>query len=247
MMEELITIKDLSFCHPDGQQALADVNLTIYRGESVALLGPNGAGKSTLILHFNGILRSNGHVRLMGKPVSDKNLRWVRSRVGLVFQNPDDQLFSPTVFDDVAFGPINMDYNADEVRQAVTKALEMVGMAGFERRSPHHLSIGEKKRVAIATVLSMSPEILVIDEPSSNLDPRGKWDIIGVLKSLPVTRVIVSHDLELVGALCQRVVILDKGRIAADGEAIDILADKKLLSEHGLATPPPPATASGRR
>jgi cobalt/nickel transport system ATP-binding protein len=246
-MEELITIKNLSFCYPDGQQALADVNLTIYRGESVALLGPNGAGKSTLILHFNGILRSNGHVRLMGKPVGDKNLRWVRSRVGLVFQNPDDQLFSPTVFDDVAFGPINMGYKTDEVRQAVTKALELVGMVGFERRSPHHLSIGEKKRVAIATVLSMSPEILVIDEPSSNLDPRGKWDIIGVLKGLPVTRVVVSHDLELVGALCRRVIILDKGRIAADGIAEDILMDKKLLAEHGLATPPPPATASGRR
>jgi cobalt/nickel transport system ATP-binding protein len=246
-MEELITIKDLSFRYPDGQQALADVSLTIYRGESVALLGPNGAGKSTLILHFNGILGSNGHVRLLGKPVGEKNLKWVRSRVGLVFQNPDDQLFSPTVFDDVAFGPINMGYSADEVRRAVTKALEMVGMAGFEKRSPHHLSIGEKKRIAIATVLSMSPEILVIDEPSSNLDPRGKWDIIGVLKSLPVTRVIVSHDLELVAALCRRAVVLDKGRVVADGTTAEILADKNLLAEHGLATPLSPPTISHRR
>jgi cobalt/nickel transport system ATP-binding protein len=234
-MEEMIAIKSLSFGYPDGQPALNNVSLTIYRGESLALVGPNGAGKSTLILHFNGVLRSNGHIRLLGKPIDGKNLKWVRSRVGLVFQNPDDQLFSPTVFDDVAFGPVNMGYSNDEVRQAVTNALEMVGMEGFEKRSPHHLSVGEKKRIAIATVLSMSPEILVIDEPSSNLDPRGKWDLIGVLDSLPVTRVIVSHDLELVEALCQRVVILDKGQVVADGLTKDILADKKLLAEHGLA------------
>lgn len=234
-MEEIIAIRNLSFGYPDGQTALSGVNLTIYRGESVALVGPNGAGKSTLILHFNGVLRSNGSIRLLGKPINDKNLRWVRSRVGLVFQNPDDQLFSPTVFDDVAFGPVNMGYGDEEVHQAVKQALGMVGMAGFERRSPHHLSIGEKKRIAIATVLSMSPEILVIDEPSSNLDPRGKWDLIGVLDSLPVTKVIVSHDLELVAALCQRVVILDKGQVVADGLTKDILADKKLLAEHGLA------------
>jgi cobalt/nickel transport system ATP-binding protein len=234
-MEEIVAVKNLSFGYPDGQPALNNVNLTIYRGESVALVGPNGAGKSTLILHFNGVLRSNGHIRLLGKPIDGKNLKWVRSRVGLVFQNPDDQLFSPTVFDDVAFGPVNMGYSNDEVRRAVTNALEMVGMEGFEKRSPHHLSVGEKKRIAIATVLSMSPEILVIDEPSSNLDPRGKWDLIGVLDSLPVTRVIVSHDLELVEALCQRVVILDKGQVVADGLTKDILADKKLLADHGLA------------
>jgi cobalt/nickel transport system ATP-binding protein len=234
-MEEIVAVKNLSFGYPDGQPALNNVNLTIYRGESVALVGPNGAGTSTLILHFNGVLRSNGHIRLLGKPIDGKNLKWVRSRVGLVFQNPDDQLFSPTVFDDVAFGPVNMGYSNDEVRRAVTNALEMVGMEGFEKRSPHHLSVGEKKRIAIATVLSMSPEILVIDEPSSNLDPRGKWDLIGVLDSLPVTRVIVSHDLELVEALCQRVVILDKGQVVADGLTKDILADKKLLADHGLA------------
>jgi len=235
MTEEIVTIKDLSFGYPDGRQALNDVSLTIYRGESVALVGPNGAGKSTLILHLNGVLRSNGSIRLLGKPIDDKNLKWIRSKVGLVFQNPDDQLFSPTVFDDVAFGPINMGYSDEEVRQSVNHALEMVGMEGFEKRSPHHLSIGEKKRVAIATVLSMSPEILVIDEPSSNLDPRGKWDLIEVLKSLPVTRVIVSHDLELVEALCQRTVILDRGQVAADGLTKDILANKKMLSKHGLA------------
>ena len=234
-MQELITVENLSFSYPDGQQALTDVSLGIYRGDSVAIVGPNGAGKSTLVLHFNGILRSNGHVKLLGRAVDENNLRWVRSRVGLVFQNPDDQLFSPTVFDDVAFGPMNMGYSEAEVEQAVKMSLEMVGMAGFEKRSPHHLSVGEKKRIAMATVLSMSPEVLVIDEPTSNLDPRGKWDIIEVLKGLSVTKIVVSHDLEMVGALCHRMVIIDRGRVAADGATADILADKRLLVEHGLA------------
>ena len=238
-MEELITVKNLSFSYPDGQQALTDVNLTIYQGGSVALIGPNGAGKSTLVLHFNGILRSNGRVRLLGRPIDDNNLKWARSRVGLVFQNPDDQLFSPTVFDDVAFGPINMGYSEADVHKAVTRALDLVGMAGCEKRSPHHLSVGEKKRIAIATVLSMSPEILVIDEPTSNLDPGGKWSLIEVVKSLPGTKIIVSHDLELVGALCQRVVIIDRGRVVADGATNDILADKKLLTNRGLAAAEP--------
>jgi cobalt/nickel transport system ATP-binding protein len=234
-MQELIKIENLSFGYPDGQQALTDINLGIYRGDSVAIVGPNGAGKSTLVLHFNGILRSNGHVKLLGKPIDDNNLKWVRSRVGVVFQNPDDQLFSPTVFDDVAFGPMNMGYSQAEVEQAVKMALGLVGMSGFEKRSPHHLSVGEKKRVAMATVLSMSPEVLVIDEPTSNLDPRGKWDIIEVLKGFSITKIIVSHDLEMVRELCHRMVIIDRGRVAADAKTIDVLADKKLLVAHGLA------------
>ncbi len=234
-MQELIKIENLSFGYPDGQQALTDINLGIYRGDSVAIVGPNGAGKSTLVLHFNGILRSNGHVKLLGKPIDDNNLKWVRSRVGVVFQNPDDQLFSPTVFDDVAFGPMNMGYSQAEVEQAVKMALGLVGMSGFEKRSPHHLSVGEKKRIAMATVLSMSPEVLVIDEPTSNLDPRGKWDIIEVLKGFSITKIIVSHDLEMVRELCHRMVIIDHGRVAADAKTIDVLADKKLLVAHGLA------------
>lgn len=234
-MEELITIKNLSFSYPDGQRALTDVSLTINQGGSVALIGPNGAGKSTLLLHLNGILRSNGTVRLLGRLVDDKNLKWVRSKVGLVFQNPDDQLFSPTVFDDVAFGPVNMGYPENEVRRAVTRALDLVGMSGYEKRSPHHLSLGEKKRIAIATVLSMSPEILVIDEPTSNLDPGGKWSLISVLKGLAGTKIIASHDLELVKAVCQRVIIIDQGRVIADGATEDIMADKSLLAAHSLA------------
>ena len=171
----------------------------------------------------------------MDKLINDRNLKWVRSKVGLVFQNPDDQLFSPTVFDDVAFGPINMGYPEAEVRQCVTRALDWVGMAGYEQRSPHHLSVGEKKRIAIATVLSMTPEILVIDEPMSNLDPRSKWSLIGLLRKLPMTRIIASHDLELVQALCQRAVILDHGQVVADGSTDHILANKPLLRAHGLA------------
>ena len=234
-MEEIIRIDNLSFSYPDGQQALTGINLTIYQGETVALLGPNGAGKSTLLLHLNGILHSDGVVKILGRPVDDKNLRWVRSKVGLVFQNPDDQLFSPTVFEDVAFGPINMGYSEAEVGESVTRALEWVDMTGYEQRSPHHLSFGEKKRIAVATVLSMMPEILVIDEPTSNLDPCSKGTLIGLLKRLPMTKIIASHDLELVQALCQRAIVFDRGRVVADGTTSHILADIPLLRAHGLA------------
>jgi cobalt/nickel transport system ATP-binding protein len=234
-VEEIIRVDNLSFSYPDGQSALTDVNLTIYRGETVALIGPNGAGKSTLLLHLNGILHSNGVVKVFGRAVDDKSLRWVRSKVGLVFQNPDDQLFSPTVFDDVAFGPINMGYSEAEVRQLVTRALEWVGMIGYEQRSPHHLSLGEKKRIAIATVLAMNPEVLVIDEPTGNLDPGSKWSLIELLKGLEITKIIASHDLEMVQALCPRAIILDRGEVIVDGATSHILADKRLLSAHGLA------------
>ena len=239
-MEEIIRVDNLSFGYPDGQQALTDISLTIYQGETVALIGPNGAGKSTLLLHLNGILHSNGAVKVFGRPVNDKNLRWVRSKVGLIFQDPDDQLFSSTVFNDVAFGPINMGYSETDVQQCVAKALDWVGMTGYEQRSPHHLSVGEKKRIAIATVLSMSPEILVIDEPTSNLDPGSKWSLIGLLKRLPGTKIVASHDLELVQALCPRAIILDRGLVIADGTTDRILADKPLLAAHRLA--PPKAT-----
>jgi len=234
-VEEIIRVDNLSFGYPDGQPALINVNLVINRGETVALIGPNGAGKSTLLLHLNGILHSNGVVKVFGRAVNDKNLRWVRSKVGLVFQNPDDQLFSPTVFDDVAFGPINLGYSEAEVRQRVTDALESVGMGGYERRSSHHLSVGEKKRIAIATVLSMNPEVLVIDEPTSNLDPGSKWSLIELLKGLEITKIVASHDLELVQALCPRAIILDGGEVIADGATSKILADKRLLRAHGLA------------
>jgi len=236
-LEKAIEIENLSYSYPDGQQALSDVNLAIGLGETVALIGPNGAGKSTLLLHLNGILRSDGTVRVLGVPLEDKSLKWVRSKVGLVFQNPEDQLFSPTVFDDVSFGPINMRYSEDEVRRRVSQALKWVRMEGHDGRSPYHLSVGEKKRIAIATILSMSPEILVIDEPTSNLDPRAKWELIELLKGLEMTKIVASHDLEMVKALCERTILLDAGKVVADDSTHCIMSNAPLLQAHGLAPP----------
>jgi cobalt/nickel transport system ATP-binding protein len=234
-MDKAIEIESLSFSYPDGQQGLKHINLIVNVGENLAIIGPNGAGKSTLLLHLNGILRGNSTIRIFGLPVEEKNLKEIRRRVGLVFQDPEDQLFSPTVFDDVAFGPINMGYSESEVRQRVTEALKSVRMNGYEQRSPHHLSVGEKKRVAIATVLSLSPGLLVLDEPTSNLDPRSKWSLIELLRQLPKTKMIATHDLELVKALCQRTIILDEGEIVAEGSTEKILNDIPLLKAHGLA------------
>ncbi len=234
-MDKVIDIKNLSYIYPDGNQGLKSVDLAIYPGENVAMIGPNGAGKSTLLLHLNGVLRGNSTVEICGLRVEEKNLKEIRKRVGLVFQDPEDQLFSLSVFDDVAFGPINMGYSESEVEQRVAQALEWVRMSGYEQRSPHHLSVGEKKRVAIATVLSLNPEILVIDEPTSNLDPRSKWSLIELLKQLPMTKIIATHDLELVRALCQRTVMMDEGKIVADGHTEAILNDLPLLKAHGLA------------
>jgi cobalt/nickel transport system ATP-binding protein len=236
-METAVRIENLSFDYPDGQKALKNISLAIRPGETVALIGPNGAGKSTLLLHLNGILRSNGSVSILGKPVNEHNLKWVRSQVGLIFQNPDDQLFSPTVFDDVAFGPLNMGLSEKLVHARVSRALQSVGMSGYEKRSPHHLSLGEKKRIAIASVLSMQPEILALDEPTSSLDPRAKWALVGLLANLPLTRLVATHDLEVVSALCARTVIMENGIVIADGPTREILADKKLLISHGLAAP----------
>jgi len=234
-MDKVIEIKNLSFNYPDGHNGLKDVNLVVYPGENLAVIGPNGAGKSTLLLHLNGILRGNSTVEICGLAVEDKNLKAIRKKVGLVFQDPEDQLFSLNVFDDVAFGPVNMDYPEPEVRQRVTRALEWVGMGGYEQRSPHHLSFGEKKRIAIATVLSLDPEILVIDEPTSNLDPRSKWSLVELLKQFPMTKIIATHDLELVSALCHRTIVMDEGKVVADGDTEMILGDIPLLKDHGLA------------
>ena len=234
-MDKAIEIINLSYSYPDGHKALEGINIAVGPGETVALIGPNGAGKSTLLLHLNGIIRTDGAVRILGVTLDDKNLKWVRSKVGLVFQNPDDQLFSPTVFDDVAFGPLNMGYAAEEVRERTSQSLELVGMKGYEERSPHHLSIGEKKRISIATILSMSPEILVIDEPTANLDPRAKWEFTELVKGLPMTKIVASHDLEMVAVLCERTIILSNGRIAADDATRSIMSNTALLERHGLA------------
>jgi len=235
-LDYAVEITNLSFLYPDGQRALNGIRLTIPLGQTVALIGPNGAGKSTLLLHLNGVLRSNGSVKVLGLPVETKTLKQIRSKVGLVFQNPDDQLFSPTVFEDVAFGPTNMGYSSWEIQQRVAQALKWVGMSGYEKRSPHHLSIGEKKRIAIATVLAMGPQILVIDEPTSSLDPRAKWDLIALLRGLQITKIIASHDLDMVQALCERTMVVDEGRIVADDVTQRILADSGLLRANGLAS-----------
>ena len=234
-MDKVIEIKNLSFTYPDGHRGLKNVNLVVCPGENVAVIGPNGAGKSTLLLHLNGILRGNSTVKICGLVVEEKSLKQIRKKVGLIFQDPEDQLFSLNVFDDVAFGPINMGYSESEVKRRVAQALEWVGMVGYEQRSPHHLSVGEKKRIAIATVLALGPEILVIDEPTSNLDPRSKWSLVELLNQLPITKIIATHDLELVRALCHRTVVMDEGKIAADGKTESILNDIHLLKAHGLA------------
>ncbi len=236
-VDKAVEIKGLSYSYPDGQRGLEDIDLTVYCGESVALIGPNGAGKSTLLLHLNGILRGNATIDVHGLDLTDKNLREIRKKVGMVFQDPEDQLFSLNVYDDVAFGPINMGFTQEEVDRRVRQALQKVGMQGYENRSSHHLSIGEKKRVAIATVLSLDPDILALDEPTSSLDPRGKWALTELLRHIRVTKIIASHDLDLVSCLCDRVIILDKGKIVADGATGQILGDKMLLAEHGLAVP----------
>ena len=233
----VIAIDGLSFTYPDGRQALHGVSLAVQPGERVALTGPNGAGKSTLLLHLNGILSGEGHVTVAGLRVGGRSLGTVRRLVGLVFQDPDDQLFSPTVYEDVAFGPLYMGLAEAEVRRRVQQALAAVGAQGYEKRSPHHLSLGERKRVAIATVLAMEPEVLVLDEPSSGLDPRGRRALINLLRTLPQTQLIASHDLLLVRDLCSRTLILDAGRVVADGPTQQILADGQLLAAHGLELP----------
>jgi cobalt transport protein ATP-binding subunit len=236
-MQHSIEIEHLTYSYPDGHQALDDVSLRVEPGEKVALVGPNGAGKSTLILHLNGILAGSGSVRVCGLYVAGANLGRVRAMVGLVFQSPEDQLFSPTVFDDVAFGPIYQGLPETAVRARVEEALAAVHMQEYRHRVSHHMSVGEKKRIAIATVLSMKPEILVLDEPTAGLDPRARRALIQLLSELPLTMLISTHDLRLVHELFPRTVIMDEGRIVADGPTEDLLAREALLEAHGLEKP----------
>lgn len=233
-----VDVRGLRFSYPDGYEALKGITLAIGRGEKVALLGPNGAGKSTLMLHLNGINAPRaGSVHVGGMEVCRQNIGRIRAEVGLVFQDPDDQLFSPTVYDDVAFGPIHMGLSREEVDRRVAAALEAVGLPGFERRQPHHLSIGQRKRAALATVLSMSPSVLVLDEPSAGLDPRGRRELINLLRTLDQTMLVSTHDMKLVGEVFPRTVIVDDGQVVADGPTASILADQQLLEAHGLELP----------
>jgi len=241
MSEKSLEISDLAYAYPDGNQALYGVNLSINQGERVALLGPNGAGKTTLVLHLNGIIPTmQGQVRVAGELVDSKSaesIKSIRHKVGIVFQDPDDQLFMPTVGQDVAFGPYNAGLRGLELEKAVKEALELVGMSEFIDRPPHHLSFGQRRRVAVATVLAMKPEILVMDEPSSNLDPAARRELAEIITSLDVTLLMVTHDLPFAYELCQRAVILSAGVVAADDEISSVLANKQLLNAHRLELP----------
>ncbi len=233
-MHHSIEVSDLKFSYPDGHIALQGISFRIAPGEKVALVGPNGAGKSTLLLHLNGLLRGEGQITVCGLPLTTENLARVRRMVGLVFQNPEDQLFSPTVFDDVAYGPIYQGLDEAEVRQRVAQALEAVGMSHYAERVSHHLSIGEKKRVAIACVLSMRPEVLILDEPTAGLDPRARRTLIRLLQDLDMTMLISTHDLPMARELLPRTLVMDEGRIVADGPTQDVLSDRPSLEAHGL-------------
>ena len=238
MTPPVIETSDLRFAYPDGTDAILGISCRIMPGEAVAIVGGNGAGKSTLLLHFNGCLSpSGGEVRIDGRPITRQNLATVRRTVGMVFQDPDDQLFMPTVGEDVAFGPMNLGLPADEVETQVAAALERVGMSALRKRPPHKLSAGEKRAVAIATVLAMSPDALVMDEPTSHLDPRARRRLIALLQGFPHARVIATHDLEMVVEVCQRVLVMDDGRIVAEGSPHDVLDDEALMLAHGLERP----------
>lgn len=237
-MTAAVSIEGLAYRYPDGHQALFGVDLTVSAGERLAVLGPNGAGKTTLIHHLNGLLLAQtGSVRIAGAVVSKANLPDIRRKVGLVFQDPDDQLFMPTVADDVAFGPMNEGLRGAPLQERVEQALHQVGMAEYAHRPPHHLSFGQRRRVAVATVLAMNPDVLVLDEPSSNLDPASRRELAEILLALPVTLVLVTHDLPYALQLCPRSVILSQGQIVADAPTPDLFADAAVLAKHRLELP----------
>lgn len=237
-MTPAIAINALKHAYPDGHTALAGVDLKVEKGERVAILGPNGAGKTTLMLHLNGVLTAtSGGVTISGVPVARKNMRQIRQLVGLVFQDPDDQLFMPTVAQDVAFGPANFGVQGDELTRRVYEALDVVSLTDLADRSPAHLSGGQRRRAALATVLACRPEILVLDEPSANLDPVARRELAETLTGLDTTMLIVTHDLPYAAQLCQRAVVMDGGTVVADGEISEILSDSELLARHRLELP----------
>lgn len=230
-----IAIEALSYHYPDGTPGLSDLSLVVAPGENVAILGANGAGKSTLLLNLNGLLQGQGHVAINGLPVTKPHLQEIRRHVGLVFQNPDDQLFCPTVYEDIAFGPRNLKLPEEQIPTTVSECLRAVGLDDhYARRNCFHLSMGEKKRVALAAVLAMNPSILAIDEPTGGLDPRGRRELIGLLTRLGRTQLIVTHDLPLAESLCVRGVVLHQGQKVADGPLKTLLADQAFLEKYGL-------------
>ena len=238
MNRQYLNVDNLSFEYPDGFKALENINLSLSKGERLAVLGPNGAGKTTLILHLNGILGDlNGQITLNNKDFSEENISKIRKSVGLVFQDPDDQLFMPTVLEDVMFGPKNFGFSDELVEKNSINALEQVKMLQFKDKPPHHLSFGQKRKVAIASVLASEPELLVLDEPSSNLDPASRRELIDILKNLDVSIILVTHDLPMALEICNRSVILNNGKITADDDTYKILKNKKIMSDNRLELP----------
>jgi len=238
MSHHIIEAKNLEFTYPDTIHALLDISFRIRHGESVAIVGANGAGKSTLLLHLNGYLTpTSGQVRIGDFPLTPATLQEVRRTVGMVFQDPDDQLFMSTVYDDVAFGPLNLGLPIEEVHSRVKTALETVGVLALKDRPPYRLSSGQKRRVAIATVLSMSPDILVMDEPTSGLDPQARRRLIEMLKTFKHSKIIATHDLDMVTELCERTIVMHEGSIMADGPTREIFQDEELLSKSHLEKP----------
>ena len=236
-----IEITNLKYRYHDGTEALRGISFRVLPGECIALLGPNGSGKSTLLLHLNGLLpekiSGDGAVKISGAALAPDNLEKIRRQVGLVFQDPDDQLFCPTVAEDVAFGPQQLGLAESEVAARMEKSLAQTGLAGFGHRATHHLSHGEKRRVCLAGVLACEPAILVLDEPTSDLDPRGRREFKALLREIPATKLIATHDLELAVELCPRAIVLDRGELIADGRTIDLLRDETLMLAHGLECP----------
>ena len=238
MSHHIVETIDVAYTYPDGTPGLKGVSFRILHGEAVGLVGANGAGKSTLLQHLNGcIFPGHGEVRIGDYPITDKNLHDIRRRVGIIFQDPDDQLFMPRVFDDVAFGPLNLGLPKDEVEQRVAHALNEVGISHLADRPPFKISGGEKRAVAIATVLAMKPDILLMDEPSSGLDPKSRRQLIHLLSGFTHTKIIATHDLDLVLDLCERTIVLNHGRITADGPSLEIFNDQRLLEENHLEKP----------
>ncbi len=240
-MSAAIEVRHLGYRYGDGTAALRDVSFSLADGECVGLIGPNGAGKSTLLLHLNGLLpetwAGEPAVFVGGCPVTPDTLPQIRRQVGLLFQDPNDQLFCPTVFEDVAFGPQQFGFGAKEVRERVAQSLAQTGLAGFEQRAPHHLSVGEKRRVCLAGVLACDPTMLVLDEPTTSLDPKGRRELKELLRQIPITKLIATHDLELVVELCARVIVLDGGAVVAEGATVPLLSDETLMLRHNLERP----------
>ncbi len=244
MAEPVLQLEDVRYRYPTGTEALRGVTFSVEAGERVGLVGPNGAGKSTLLLAMAGFVPAEGKICVAGHRLTRGTARDVRRHLGLVFQDPDNQLFMPRVGDDVAFGPVTMGLAPDEVQSRVTEALAAVGLEGYEAREPYHLSVGEKRRAALATVLAMRPQILALDEPSANLDPRGRRMVIERLARLSATLLLIGHDLDMILDVCDRTVMMDGGRVVADGPSRDVLTDRNLLESHGLELPRSLATGN---